>query len=353
LAEFTIDVKRLGFILLPVEFDGKECLFLFDTGCTCQLVDVSFRSKLGRPRKRVEVLAKGKAITADLFDAPEALLGPLNLKESGFFGCVDLEVVSQSIGRQIHGIIGMSFLKHYIVQIDFDNERLSFLQPKKGAKHNWGIELPITYGRYEVPLTKVSILEKVDTYSTIDTGLSDTGFLDSAIVKYILLLQDIKTVGDGYITVAGLRTTRSLRIDSFSLGPFEYKNQVFLEANGSSLGLLFLSRHKVTFDFPNSRIYLKKGKEFNRVDELGMAGLACLRVAGQTVVQEVFEGDPSHKAGIKAGDIILDIMGKAADSYEMREIGQLLRSGDKRKIEMTIKRGDETMRVTIVLHKRI
>ncbi|MFC1604857.1 aspartyl protease family protein [Planctomycetota bacterium] len=353
LVEFKIDTKRIGFILLPVRFDGEECLFLLDTGASYLFFDISFRPKLGRPRKRINAATLGKDTAIDLYDAPDAFLGPLNLKEAGIVGIVDLEELSKSIGRQIHGIIGISFINHYVVQIDFDNERLSFLRPKKEVKDNWGIEFPITIGHYEHPLIKTNILGKLDVYFAIDTGLNTTGALDNAAMNYVLFLKDAKTAKTEILTASGSMVTREIRLDSFSLGPFEYKNLILTEANLTHLGLGFFSRHIVTFDFPNSRFYLKKGKEFNRTDESGMAGLALKRVAGQTIVKKVYEGLPSQRAGINAGDIIIDIMGKPVESLGMWEIGKLLRSGDKRKIEMTIKRGDETMRVTIVLEKRI
>ena len=146
-----------------------------------------------------------------------------------------------------------------------------------------------------------------------------SGSLNRAMMKYILLLQEAKAIESEFLTPSGPTVTRELRINSFSLGPFKYKNLIFAEASISGLGLQFFSRHTVTFDFPNGRIYLKKGKEFNRVDESGMAGLDVWRIAGQTVVRKVYEGSPSQKAGIKAGDIILDIMGKTTDLYEMWE----------------------------------
>ena len=100
-------------------------------------------------------------------------------------------------------------------------------------------------------------------------------------------------------------------------------------------------------------MYLKKGDRFDRRDEAGMAGLAVLRKEGRTVIAKIYTGGPSEKAGLKVGDVILEIMGKSIDFYEICEIGRLLRSGDKRKIDMTVRRGEEKKRVTIELRKRI
>ncbi|MHC4740647.1 MAG: aspartyl protease family protein [Planctomycetota bacterium] len=353
LAEFKIDVKRLGCILLPVDFDGEKHLFLLDTGATFSLFDISLRSKLGRPKMKTRMTTLGKPVTVDKFDAPQAFLGPLNLKEADSVGCLDLTLFSRGIGREISGVVGMSFLRNYVIKIDFDNERLLFLRPVKQAKRDWGIELPITFGRRGTRLVKANILGTVDTYLTIDTGAQDSGSLVKAVADYIILLKSVKTVDSERLAASGVMKTRDLRIDSLSLGPFEYKGLVFSEANVSSLGLQFFSRHTVVFDFPNNRLYLKKGKDFNRPDESAMAGVAIQRVDGQYIVERIYQGRPAQKAGMQVGDVIVEIMGKLADSYEMWQIRQLLRSGDKRKIEMTIKRGDEKKTLTVVLRRRI
>jgi len=353
LAEFKIDVRRLGCILLPVKIDGQECLFVFDTGASAPIIDVSLKSKLDGPKGKVKVATLGKSMMLDVFDAPEAFLGPFNLKEGGYVTCMDLTVFSQHIGRRICGIIGMSFLKRHVVQIDFDNERLLFLRASKDFDETWGVEFPITFGRKGIPLVKAKILGTVDTYFAVDAGCQGTGTLDKAVAEYVVLLEGVKAVDDEDLTLSGVTKARDLRIDSFSFGEFEYEKLIFSEANGSGLGLGFLSRHSVVFDFPNSRLYLKKGRDFNRADESAMAGLAIQRVEGEYIVQKVYEGDAAQEAGIEVGDIIVEIMGEASDSYEMWEIGKLLRSGDKREIAMTIKRGDERKNVTIVLRKKI
>jgi len=356
LAEFKIDdVERLGCILLPVKFDGEEYKFLLDTGCTDILCDTSFKAKLGRRKGiRTDGTTPGGEIVAESYDAPEAFLGPFDLQECGEVLCYDLNYCSQAIGRKIHGIIGMNFLKKYVVQIDFDRKTLSFIKAKSDMERDWGVEVPIIYGRIERPLVRANVLGSIKTYFFIDTGASESGGLDSAILEYILLEHNIRIVGRMSIAASGARRTRVFRIDRLSLGELEYKDLVFSERqNGSSLGLDFWSRHTVTFDFPNSKVYLKKGKDFHRITELDMSGLYFRRIADKTVVVRAIPDSPAGKAGIKEGDIILDIMGKEADSYETWEIAKLLKSEDKRQIRMTIKRGNEIKKVSFLLEKVI
>jgi hypothetical protein len=154
-------------------------------------------------------------------------------------------------------------------------------------------------------------------------------------------------------TAAGTIREREARIDSFSTGVFTYKDAIFGQSNLSCLGLLFLSRHLVTFDFPNSKIYLKKGKDFEKVDETDMSGLHLLRISNKVFVHSVDCGSPAEKAGIRAKDIIVRIGDKDANSYEMFELRRLLMSKDKRRIAMTIQSGDEVKTVSFRLRKKL
>jgi predicted aspartyl protease len=352
LAEFKI-AKNGGPILLPVTFKGKELLFVLDTGTSHTAFDNSLKLELGKVKKIEKALTLGSPIKTEIFDAPEAFLGTLNLKDSNEVSCLDLKMLSLIDGRTISGIIGLNFLKKHILQIDFDQGTLSFLQLVEGQDPNWGIELLLRYDKIGWPYITSNIFDNVNVNFVIDTGSNSTGALASGIFEKIISETKPKTCESLFATASGVIRKRECRIDSISVGPFEYKQLIFSEANWSHLGLLFLSRHTVTFDFPNSRIYLKKGKDFNKKDETDMSGLHLLRISGNIVVYSVDEGSPAQKAGIGPKDVILKINEKDASKYDMWELRRLLTSRDKQNFTMTIKQGENVKDVTFQLEEKI
>lgn len=352
LAEFKI-TKNGGPILLPVTFNGKEHLFVLDTGSSHTAYDKSLRHELGKVKRIENALTFGSPIKTEVYDAPDAFLGPLNLKNSNEIFCLDLKMLSLIDGKTISGIIGMNFLKRHIIQIDFDQGTLSFLQPVEDQHPDWGIELLLKFDTPGWPYITGEILESINTNFVIDTGSNSTGALGSDIFEKNISEKKPKTSKTLFATASGVIQNRECRIDSFSIGSFEYKELIFSEANWSCLGLLFLSRHTVTFDFPGSRIYLKKGKDFKKMDETDMSGLHLLRIANQTVIYSVDENSPAQKAGIVPKDIILKINEKDAGKYDMWELRRLLMSEDKKKITMTIKQGENVKDVAFQLEKKI
>jgi len=352
LAEFKI-AKTGDPILLPVTFKDKELLFVLDTGSSHTAFDTSLRNELGEVKKIEKALTHGAPITAELFDAPKAFLGPLNLQDSGQVSCLDLKMLSLIDGRKISGIIGVNFLRGYVIQIDFDKGTLSFLQPKEEQHPNWGIELAIWYNSLGLPFIKSSISKNINVDFMIDTASNSTGGLGSDIFKQILSEKGLTTSKTLIATASGVIQKREVRIDSISVGSFEYQKLIFSEANWSYLGLLFLSRHIVTLDFPNKRMYLRKGKELKKGDETDMSGLHLLRISNQIVVCSVDEGSPAQKAGIRSEDIILKVDDKDANTYNIYDLRRLLMSEDKRNITMTIKRGEDVEDTTFLLKKKI
>jgi predicted aspartyl protease len=338
LAEFTFTKEDYG-VFLPVKFKGEEYLFVLDTGATHTVFDTSLKHNLGEVKKTQKVTTGADPIIVEFFDAPEAFLGPLNMQDCNEVLCIDLDMLTLIAGKKIGGIIGMNFLKKHVVQINFDDGKVLFIAPKKRKESDWGRKLAIKYGSNDIPYVRGNILGSKKIYFAIDTGANATGDLESEIFEKMLSKKRVKTSETLTQTAGGARRTREVRIDSFSIGPLKYQGLVFGQGNMSRLGLSFLSRHVVTFDFPDNSIYLKAGKEFDKTDEIDMSGLHLLRTSNETVVHSVDEGSPAKKAGIQADDVIIRINNKGSDAYEMWEVRRLLKSKDGDKITMTIKSG--------------
>jgi len=352
LAEFEI-TEGGDSILLPVRFKNKEYLFLFDTGTSHTGFDISFKPQLGKAIRTGKGLTVGGPVKSESFAAPKAFLGPFNLKDSREVVCVDLKMPSLVVGKKISGFVGMNFLKKYVIQMDFDKSKLLFLQPTKTQNPDWGTELIIKYNPLGIPQITGSICGDTKVDFWVDTGCNSSGVLQGKAFDYILSEKRMKISETLFVTAAGTTRQRVARINKLSIGPIEYQDLIFGEGYLSTLGLPFLSRHIVTFDFPNSKVYFKKGKEFDKVDETDMSGLHLLRISGKTVVYSVDEDSPAHKAGIRANDIILKVGNKEASEYDMWKLRRLLMSGDKKKVVMTIKRGDGVIEVSFLLTRKI
>lgn len=352
LAEFTIE-KGGDFILLPVDFKGKEYSFVLDTGCSHTVFDSSLKHELGDVKRIERGLTAGGLMAYEMHDAPAAFLGPFNMQDCGEIFCEDFRMLSYIQGKRISGVIGMNFLRKYVVQIDFDKGVLSFLELVEKPNAHWGKEMVINYYRLGIPQITGNIGGSIKVDFIVDTGDNTTGALERRVFERVLAEKNTKTFEALFATAFGIVRNKEARIDRFSIGSFEYQDLIFGEGIFSRLGLSFLSRHLVTLDFQNNRIYLKKGSDFKKIDETDMSGLHLIRISNKTIVHSVDEDSPAQKAGIESKDVILKIGDKDVNEYEMWELRDLKRSGDKRKIAMTIKRGNDIKEISFLLEKKI
>lgn len=364
LAEFTFETDGYT-IILPIRFKGEEYLFIFDTGASYTGFDTSLKPLLG-DAKRTEMVNKlGGAISLEFFDAPKAFLGPFNIQDCGKVVCMDLEILMLSSieDRKISGFIGMDFLKNHVIQINFDKGTLAFLKPKKdkgifsflqnkSGKNAWGEKLNLKYSSGGNPYIKGDISSVCNSYFMIDTG-ANINLLENKIFEKTYSKKNNKTPNNSNQAASITAQNGKIRIGDFSVGNLKYQGLIFHKGQMSFLGVPFLSRHIVTFDFPNSKVYLKKGRDFRKVDEEDMSGLHLLRISNETVVHSVDEDSPASQAGIRANDVILKINGKDANTYNIWKLRRLFKSGDKNKITVTIKRSKELQQVSFLLEKKI
>ncbi|UCG48243.1 MAG: aspartyl protease family protein [Phycisphaerales bacterium] len=351
-AEFQIPREPTP-VLLPVNFHNQSLLFLLDTGCTNTVLDVSLKERLGAPKKFVRAQTAGNPVITQLFEAPDARLGPFSLRTTGLAAVADLKMPGLILGKKISGIVGINFLKHHILQIDFDSGRLALLPPSTAPEPRWGRPLPISFDSLGLPRITATVLENIPVEFVIDTGLNATGAIENETFDKIIAERELKTVPILAATAGGSATGREARIPSLAVGPFEYRDLIISDGSVNHLGLDFLARHQVTLDFPNSTVYLKKSKGFNRIDESDMTGLHLLRIEGRTVVYSLDAGSPAQKVGLNAGDVILEFNGHDANALETWQIENLKRSGHGKRLMLTIERVEKTREISLFLQKRI
>jgi hypothetical protein len=382
LAQFKIE-RNAEEILLPVELEGKEYLFKLDTGSSATLFDISLKHKLRKPKGTVKAQTRAGTIDFELFDAPKAFLGPLSLKDCRTVGVVDLEPASSALERKHHGVIGMNFLKKHVVQVDFDKGMVSFLKsksdkgifsflwPSKNKHPEWGQQISIRYEsgsgiariKAEVYYTKVDF--------TIDTGYvhvvgrrdlpiaHSTGELESSVFKKLRsrIQFDPKqlTVTTGKGKTAS-DFNKAAAVSRFSIGALEYEDVIFHESDKSVLGINFLSRHLVTFDFPNRKMYLKKGPYFDNPSPLWLApkdlGFTIRRKQNDIFVSEVDPNGPAHAKGIRQKDIIIRVGDQDVASCSLTGLLPLISQKDKEKLTITIKRDDAIKQVSFTLNRQ-
>ncbi|MGH7971472.1 MAG: hypothetical protein ACREIC_22365, partial [Limisphaerales bacterium] len=191
-----------------------------------------------------------------LYATPKLYLGNVLLVGGSKVATRDLKSTKF---KRAKGILGMDCLSHYCLQLDFESGKVRFLNRERMNVSDLGKALPLTLRRvgpqlkFFRPLIHQAPLCGASTNIIVDTGCVPDGLMPRS---------EMGSDGSGIG-----RTNVAERV---------WNGQVYtnltIAATGQfySIGLSFLARHLVTFDFPGRMLYLKA----QRSGPLGRAGAA-------------------------------------------------------------------------------
>ena len=247
---------------------GEELPFVVDTGSPITLLDKSLEPKLG---KRLETMGfstpdRGEQ-ESGVYPAPKLYLGGVLLATDRYTATYPFKQLSTLSHQHIMGVLGMDCLRHYCVQLDFQARRMRFLAPDHVNTAEVGKAFALMFsnrGQNFPPMFSGSgqndslpfiqhagLLGGTSTNSQIDTGNNVDGAVEKGVIK------------GHYLTRFAhfLFKHRAVRLPQCVWDGETYtkpKLRVETGRNANRLGLRFLARHLVTFDFPEQTMYLKQ-----------------------------------------------------------------------------------------------
>ncbi len=282
---FDEDTGRGRLLILKVRLEsGEEIPFLFDTGTAITCFDQSLEPKLGRCLGPATVIHFGVKHEGNLYPAPRLFLGDTLLRSSGTnVATFDFRKTAPDGVLRFLGILGMDVLKNYCVQLDFDAHRLRFFKTRAAAPRTWGRVFPLLAVGDDCPVVTDNFLGAAHPVSVVDSGFNYDGWLTPACYQEWMNQPPRWDYGQNsyYYGSLGGEVYLSLNLKEI------YSHALFtedphLKING--IGLRFLARHRVTFDFPNHRMYLRRTSVGPRVaDRVKTAGDAAGRSAFEYV----------------------------------------------------------------------
>ena len=241
------------FVTLRLE-TGEELLFLVDTGSPCTFLDKSLDAKLGKRlgTQKVKWLGgkgggKGRA---SVYKAPKLYLYGTELVTAPRVLTLDLTPLPLLPGRPVRGILGTDCLRHYCVRLDFESGKMRFLDPDHPEDENPGNAFPlrIFFGSIFIPENLVGVKGEK---SKMDTGCTFDGTLKPRLWQRKLREQTtFETNAAGVFSkgIWGGETYTNLMLSQYGGFP----------GGHNLVGLRFLARHKVTFNFPKRTMYLQR-----------------------------------------------------------------------------------------------
>lgn len=266
--EVTINhsAGRGGHLILMLRVEsGEELPFLVDTGSPITVLDKSLEPKLGKRINTMTVRSSFGAQESGIHPAPKLFLRDVPLRTDSYITTLDFHRGLVLSSLRIRGILGMDCLRHYCIQLDFEAGKMRFLDPDHSGPAGPGKPFPISFSNVgqnfsselvsagqndSCPfIARSGLFGGSNTNLLIDTGDNVDGAVEKGLIKGHFLTRLVHFV---------IRF-RTLRLQKCTWDGETYtKLRVWTGPKKNQLGLRFLARHLVTFDFPKRTMYLKR-----------------------------------------------------------------------------------------------
>lgn len=303
------------------------CRMLVDTGSCMTLFHESHRAELGAPLARGATQGRTWSTDGEEFGAPAFEIGSETIRPSGSVVCVDMGPMMKEATEHYDGTIGMDVLGRLAMSIDFDLGKLRF---RRGMGRGVERPVPIVLDAWGRPQISAELPDGTSEWFLIDTGTVSlsAGCLGAAPSERLVESGRLLPLSPRFFgSVVGLDGSFAGEMRSairFRVARYTHDNLIFHLVGENILGLGYLSRYIVTFDFPSRAMYLRPGKRFADADRVPLSGLALRPHSGAMRVEYVSPDRPAAAAGIAAGDLVTEIDGKETRSLTMLATQRLL-----------------------------
>jgi predicted aspartyl protease len=267
---FRLAGSKQALILVPVFVHGRgPYSFVMDTGATTTVVSNELADALALPRGEKQD-GRGAAGKMTLVESRllSLTVGHQTL-DSLPVSVTDLSFLGRAMGEQVDGALGHSFLKHFVMTLDYATNGLTLRRPvgsrERGLDER---EIAFRWANAEDPLLVVPTLvnERGPYDFALDTGASRTVISLELAAEFGLTTEKISqmTAGGGNGTVSRVQLNSlaigAARQENLAAAASDFLTQLNAELGSKLHGIVgydFLRHYRVTLDYPREALTLE------------------------------------------------------------------------------------------------
>jgi len=388
-------------IFIPINVNGVALNFLLDTGVEETILlslddkeEVSFFNV-----KKIKLSGLGNNEPIEGLKSTNNVLSTNGFidKNHNLYVVLDQSFnFSSHVGIPVNGIIGYHFFKNHLIEINYDRKKI--IIHEKSDKINKKIQKKFT----AFPIT----IEKNKPYVVTDIEITNHTFpakllLDLGNSDALWLFQNkernIKVPNKNFEDYLGKGFSGDIhgnraRISKLKMNEFQFTNPIIafpdsvsiksvtmVTERAGSIGGEIFKRFSVIFDYPDHKIFLRKGNHYSAKFDYNMSGIELqnegLQWIKETVPLQMMENTfdssgektvnrfkynfvlkpvytianirknaPADLCGLQKGDVIISINGVTGYKYSLQQINELLKSEEGKWLHFEIERNGQILK---------
>jgi hypothetical protein len=260
------------------------------------------------------------------------------------------------------GFLGLSFLRHFMFRLDYQQKVLSFATPASSGLAGGGSSLPLLD---RGPLLVVQAeVDGIPARLAIDTGAGQTLILQSWFVEEQRLRERYPKRLSVVTGWSALGQTRGdiARLRTLKLGDYAVTN-VFVEFETETnpgpggiagfVGAGILHRFNLTFDPAGRRWLIEPNASYSIPSPPPASvrsGLVCSLEGTAWIVQDLIPGSPAAEAGVRLRDRLLEINGVPVEPLTLADVKRAFQAEPGTRVRLRLQTDGESPReVTLIL----
>ncbi|HEY7378723.1 MAG TPA: aspartyl protease family protein, partial [Steroidobacteraceae bacterium] len=353
-------------IYIDVRLNGRgPYRLLCDTG-GANIVTPELAAELGiESQGRLEGAGVGeKSVDIGIVKIAKADIGAAYLSNQVFYA-FPMQSFAEVEGVPGQGVIGYEVFRRFIVRVDYENSRLILLEPGNFKYTGTGTAVPFKFNEH-IPQVDGEI-DGIAGKFDIDTGSRSSLDLLGPFVEKNGLKEKYRPRIEGVTGwgVGGASRSAVTRAKVLKLGGVSIENPVTeltLQTKGAftdqyvagNVGAGVLKRFNLVFDYGNQVIYFEPNSNYAKPDVFDRSGLWINAAENGYEVLDVIAGSPAETAGLKVGDRIRRVDGKAASEVGLPALRTRFKTdAPGTKIRIEYERGGQPHDTTLVLKEMV
>lgn len=361
-------------IVLQVKINNSRSLsFVLDTGDQVAIVDTDRAKELGlKLQGQVRVGGAGSETLAGSLvkDATWTIPGLAGFSQPVALA-LPLGKLAARFGHDFDGIIGGDFIKQFVVEVDYQ-ARVIKLHDKEGFTYaGTGESIPIQLNSAGHPSIEAELTpiggSTIKGKFVFDIGSGGALALHSPFVaEHRLLGSGLKTIRSIGAGGAGGQTNGQIgRVSELKIGKFKIARPITLFSEdkagafastelAGNIGQQIAGKFKLFLDYARERIIFEPTANFNEPFDRAYGGLAISaedRDYTTFRITEVLESSPASEVGLQKNDLIIKVDDQPASKLTLTGLSEMFERPVTYKL--TIRRGDQTLQVTLTPRKLV
>ncbi|MEM8894426.1 MAG: aspartyl protease family protein [Bacteroidota bacterium] len=368
--------RHNNLVIIPITINDQITLrFILDTGVqNAILTEKGYGDLLGlNYDRKINLAGPGDIDSVNAYvvkDIKLALPGIVGEHQSLLVLEEDYLNLRNNLGAEVYGIIGYEIFSRFVVEFNYDENKLIFYEPHYFTPKKYYKVLPLsvegTKPFIQVPITQTNG-KKIDAKLMVDTGASHAVLLEEQTDKDLILPEKVLRTslgrGLGGEIAGDVGRLKTVKMDKFVFkdvlasypvaGAYKRKRD---DGRNGTLGGEILTRFNPVIDYFANKLYLRKSEEHHKTFEHDMAGLEFTAVGkelDQILVTKVRPDSPADKAGMQKNDIITQVNGNRVGTTNFNFINTLFRLKPGKRVKLRVQRDDQELKVDFKLERMI